>query len=103
MTVAEKDVQIDKRCFIRDVSFFLLTLVTLSVILIVGRVSIWGAFLFVFLYVIYAFTVAPLATRCTGNWSNAPAQTMHRKGREINILDEAAWAESEALGTNRQW
>jgi solute carrier family 24 (sodium/potassium/calcium exchanger), member 6 len=58
LTVAEKNVQIDKRCFIRDISFFLLTLVTLSVILIVGRVSVWGALLFVCIYVVYAFTVA---------------------------------------------
>ncbi|XP_078163921.1 cation calcium exchanger 4 [Carex rostrata] len=58
LTVAEKNVQIDKRCFIQDISFFLLTLVILSVILIVGKVSVWGAFLFVAIYVVYAFTVA---------------------------------------------
>jgi solute carrier family 24 (sodium/potassium/calcium exchanger), member 6 len=56
--VAEKNVQIVKSCFIRDISFFLLTLVTLYVILIVGRVSVWGAFLFVAIYVVYAFMVA---------------------------------------------
>ena len=57
-SIADKRVQIDRNCFIRDLSFFLLTVLCLALILVIGKVNIWGAMAFVFIYVVYAIFVA---------------------------------------------
>ncbi|KAG6390906.1 hypothetical protein SASPL_148651 [Salvia splendens] len=58
LCVADKNVQIDRRCFLRDVGFFLIAIMSLWAILFVGEVSLWGAILFALIYVFYAICVA---------------------------------------------
>ncbi|CAI0419036.1 unnamed protein product [Linum tenue] len=58
LCVAGKEVQIDRRCFVRDICFFLVALFSLLTILMVGRVTVTAAIAFVFIYVVYAFFVA---------------------------------------------
>lgn len=57
LCIAKKRVQIDRRCFIRDISFFFFTLASLLLILIIGRVTIMAAIAYVSIYVVYAVCV----------------------------------------------
>ncbi|KAL6507136.1 hypothetical protein OROHE_022035 [Orobanche hederae] len=57
LCVADRNIKIDKKCFIRDIGFFLVALFSLLVILVLGEVSIGGAIAFVSIYVVYVLCV----------------------------------------------
>ncbi|XP_060188832.1 cation/calcium exchanger 4-like [Lycium barbarum] len=58
LCVAEQCIQIDKKCFIRDVCFFIVALVALLALLIVDKVTVLGAVAFIAIYLVYAVFVA---------------------------------------------
>ncbi|KAF5202960.1 Cation/calcium exchanger [Thalictrum thalictroides] len=58
ITIGKRQVSVDKSSFIRDVLFLLLSLCALLVILVVGKINIWGALCFISLYVVYVLVVS---------------------------------------------
>lgn len=58
LCVAEQCIRIDKKCFIRDVCFFIIALLSLLALLIVGKVAVLGAVSFISIYLVYAVFVA---------------------------------------------
>ncbi|URE39059.1 Sodium/calcium exchanger protein [Musa troglodytarum] len=55
---SSRSVRIDKSTFVRDVCSFIVVLSSLLVILLVGRITIWGAMVFACLHLVYASVVS---------------------------------------------
>ncbi|XAR69504.1 hypothetical protein NMG60_11001116 [Bertholletia excelsa] len=55
--VTTRGITVDKASFVRDVLFFLFTLSSVLFIIMVGKISLWGAIGFISIYVVYVFVV----------------------------------------------
>ena len=71
-------IKLDRKCFLRDVAFFMVTLVSLLLIIIVGKIHLWGAIMYLSIYLVYGFMVA------AGEW----IKTQHRKSRQSSYALE---------------
>uniref|UniRef100_A0A7N0UUJ0 Sodium/calcium exchanger membrane region domain-containing protein n=1 Tax=Kalanchoe fedtschenkoi TaxID=63787 RepID=A0A7N0UUJ0_KALFE len=60
LVVGSHQIVLDKHSFIRDVLFLLFSLCALLVIVLVGKINLWGAICFVSIYVIYVSAVSTL-------------------------------------------
>ncbi|XP_042510499.1 cation/calcium exchanger 1-like [Macadamia integrifolia] len=58
ISVGPHQISIDKSSFIRDVVFFLLVLSSLLLILLAGKIDVWGAITFASLYIVYVLVVS---------------------------------------------
>ncbi|KAG0603002.1 hypothetical protein M758_10G058200 [Ceratodon purpureus] len=85
---------LDRNCFLRDVGFFMVTLVSLLLIIIVGKIHLWGAIMYISIYLVYGFMVA--AGECI--------KTQDRKKRQSSyalepLLLSSSQAEEEGSGS----
>lgn len=53
-----RTLHLDRNCFLRDVGFFMVTLVSLLLIIVVGKIHLWGAAMYISIYLVYGFMVA---------------------------------------------
>ncbi|KAK4282086.1 hypothetical protein QN277_013505 [Acacia crassicarpa] len=56
--VSAKQIAVDKASFIRDVLFFLFTLLVLLIIISIGKITLLGSICYVFIYFLYVCTVS---------------------------------------------
>ncbi|KAI9093652.1 hypothetical protein K1719_027101 [Acacia pycnantha] len=56
--VSPKQIAVDKASFIRDVLFFLFTLLVLLIIISIGKITLLGSICYVFIYFLYVCTVS---------------------------------------------
>ncbi|EHA8590340.1 cation/calcium exchanger 1 [Cocos nucifera] len=95
-------VRIDRSSFVRDVCFFIIVLSSLLAILIVGRITIWGAMAFTSLYFVYVSIVS--ATHfCREKYEDlvVPILLHHEElGEPVSVSKEASPASGEEEETS---
>ncbi|WCJ43556.1 Cation/calcium exchanger 1 [Euphorbia peplus] len=83
--ISPQDVSVDKSCFIRDVSFFLISLCSLLLIISVGKITLWASIAFVSLYFFYVCIVCIMHFLSTNKQSKLnPRNTLSPKVDRID-------------------
>ncbi|XP_074273586.1 cation/calcium exchanger 4-like [Silene latifolia] len=96
LSIAKKKVQIDKKCFIRDVCFLLFTISCLTLIIVIGKVTLLGAIAFLSIYVCYVVFVAFTEVwRKKGSVSKSDSFDLFLPLVGNPISDENEWDEEE--------
>ncbi|KAM7500050.1 hypothetical protein LguiA_024464 [Lonicera macranthoides] len=57
IVISPRHMMVDKRSFIRDVFFFIFSLLSLLMIIFIGRISFWGSICFSSIYILYICAV----------------------------------------------
>lgn len=62
--ISPQEISVDKSCFIRDVCFFLFSLCSLLLIILIGNITLWGAISFLSIYFFYVCVVCIMHFQC---------------------------------------
>jgi sodium/potassium/calcium exchanger 6 len=95
----KKQIRVNKSAFIRDVCFFLLVLVFLIVILIQGKIDLWGAIAFTSLYIVYVIMVCTSHYHSKNGGEDGERHGNSGNGSDLNIpiLTDMENGEGESL------
>ncbi|KAK2638340.1 hypothetical protein Ddye_026135 [Dipteronia dyeriana] len=58
IVISPKQISVDRNSFIRDLLFFVFTLFSLLLIILIGKLNFWGAISFVSIYIVYVSVVS---------------------------------------------
>ncbi|CAI0473174.1 unnamed protein product [Linum tenue] len=89
LCVAQKELQIDRRCFVRDICFFLVALFSLLTILMVGRVTVTVAIAF----------VSMCAVSCSRLFSIMEMPLTVPRRLTIPLVDDETWSKPYAVSS----
>lgn len=81
--------RVDRDSFVRDVCFFLLVLSSLLVILLNGRINIWGAMAFTSLYLVYVLIISVAHLYRNDKFDGLVVPILDKDNEPISITKEA--------------
>ncbi|XP_022744696.1 cation/calcium exchanger 2-like [Durio zibethinus] len=93
-----KRIQVNKPAFVRDVCYLLLVFASLILILIYGKINLWGAMAFFSLYIVYVILVYIIYIFWnSGGTDNMDSDSSYNGGLSIPILDGIERVEIDCL------